>query len=68
MANKKFITTDGNTAAASMAYKFSEMAFIYPITPSSPMAESVAKRAEENAHLRLNPPQSPSTSKISPAA
>jgi len=41
MNNKKFITTDGNTAAASMAYKLSEMAFIYPITPSSPMAESV---------------------------
>lgn len=38
---KNFITTDGNTAAASMAYMMSEMAFIYPITPSSPMAESV---------------------------
>ena len=38
---KKFITTDGNTACASMAYMMSEMAFIYPITPSSPMAENV---------------------------
>ena len=38
---KKYITTDGNTAAASMAYMMSEMALIYPITPSSPMAENV---------------------------
>lgn len=35
----KKITVDGNTAAASMAYKLSELAAIYPITPSSPMAE-----------------------------
>lgn len=34
------ITVDGNTAAAQIAYAFSEMASIYPITPSSPMAES----------------------------
>ena len=34
------ITVDGNTACAKMAYAFSEMAVIYPITPSSPMAES----------------------------
>lgn len=34
------ITVDGNTAAARIAYAFSEMAAIYPITPSSPMAES----------------------------
>ncbi len=38
---KNYITTDGNTAAASSAYALSEMAFIYPITPSSPMAENV---------------------------
>jgi len=38
---KKFITTDGNTATSNMAYMLSEMALIYPITPSSPMAESV---------------------------
>ena len=30
---------DGNTAAAHVAYAFSEVASIYPITPSSPMAE-----------------------------
>jgi len=33
-------TIDGNTAAAHVAYAFSEVAAIYPITPSSPMAES----------------------------
>ena len=38
---KKFITCDGNTAAATVAYMFSEVAAIYPITPSSPMAENV---------------------------
>ncbi len=36
---KKFITCDGNYAAAHVAYMFSEIAAIYPITPSSPMAE-----------------------------
>ena len=36
----KKITIDGNTAAAHVAYAFSEVAAIYPITPSSPMAES----------------------------
>ena len=33
------ITIDGNTATAKVAYAFSELASIYPITPSSPMAE-----------------------------
>ena len=36
---KKLITIDGNEAAANMAYDFTEIAAIYPITPSSPMAE-----------------------------
>ena len=36
---KKFITCDGNEAAAHISYMFSEVAAIYPITPSSPMAE-----------------------------
>lgn len=38
---KKFITCDGNYAAAYMSYMFSEVACIYPITPSSTMAEYV---------------------------
>ena len=38
---KKFVTCDGNYAAAYIAYMFSEVAAIYPITPSSTMAEYV---------------------------
>ena len=38
---KKFITCDGNEAAAHVSYMFSEVAAIYPITPSSPMAAHV---------------------------
>ncbi len=41
MAEKKFITCDGNYAAAHIAYLFSEVAAVYPITPSSTMAELV---------------------------
>ncbi|MFY0652768.1 MAG: pyruvate:ferredoxin (flavodoxin) oxidoreductase [Cyclobacteriaceae bacterium] len=36
---KKYLTTDGNTVASNMAYAFSEVAAIYPITPSSDMGE-----------------------------
>jgi pyruvate-ferredoxin/flavodoxin oxidoreductase len=38
---KKFITCDGNYAASHIAYMFSEVAAIYPITPSSTMAEYI---------------------------
>ena len=38
---KQYIAVDGNTAASRIAYKLSDMAIIYPITPSSPMAENV---------------------------
>ena len=38
---KKYVVMDGNTAAAHVAYAFTEVAAIYPITPSSPMAEKV---------------------------
>jgi len=41
MGTKKFITCDGNQAASHIAYMFSEVACIYPITPSSTMAEYV---------------------------
>ena len=37
---KKYLSMDGNTAAAHVAYAFTEVASIYPITPSSPMAEN----------------------------
>ena len=39
MDNKKMVTIDGNFAAAYIAYAFSEVAAIYPITPSSTMGE-----------------------------
>ncbi|HPE85723.1 MAG: pyruvate:ferredoxin (flavodoxin) oxidoreductase [Bacteroidales bacterium] len=52
MTNKKnFITCDGNMAASHIAYMFSEVAAIYPITPSSNMAEYVDEWA---AHGRKN--------------
>ncbi len=41
MREKKYVVMDGNTAAAHVAYAFTEVAAIYPITPSSPMAEKV---------------------------
>jgi len=37
---KKFMTVDGNYAASTVAYAFSEVAAIFPITPSSPMGEN----------------------------
>lgn len=48
---KKHVMTDGNTAAAQMAYALSDMALIYPITPSSTMAEMID---EWQAGGRLN--------------
>ncbi len=48
---KSFMSVDGNTAAAIESYYFSEVAAIYPITPSSPMAEYVdvlASKGEKN--------------------
>ena len=51
MATKKFITCDGNQAAAHVSYMFSEVACIYPITPSSTMAEYVDEWA---AHGQKN--------------
>src|ERR1700758_5155344 len=39
MSEKQMVIMDGNEAAASVAYRLSEVVAIYPITPSSPMAE-----------------------------
>ncbi|MBQ6557047.1 MAG: pyruvate:ferredoxin (flavodoxin) oxidoreductase [Bacteroidales bacterium] len=47
MAQKKFITCDGNQAASNIAYLFSEHAAIYPITPSSTMAENIDEWAAQ---------------------
>ncbi|WP_024822134.1 pyruvate:ferredoxin (flavodoxin) oxidoreductase [Aminobacterium mobile] len=48
---KQWKTMDGNTAAAHVSYAFTEVAAIYPITPSSPMAEVIDEWA---AHGRKN--------------
>ena len=48
---KSFKSVDGNTAAAMGSYNFTEVAAIYPITPSSPMAENVdvfASKGQKN--------------------
>ncbi len=43
--SKKMKTMDGNAAAAYISYAFTDVAAIYPITPSSPMAEDVDEMA-----------------------
>ena len=43
--SKHMKTMDGNTAAAYISYAFTDVAAIYPITPSSPMAEVVDEMA-----------------------
>ena len=48
----KTMTIDGNTAASHVAYAFSDVAAIYPITPSSPMAE-VADDWAANGRINL---------------
>ncbi|WP_288808271.1 pyruvate:ferredoxin (flavodoxin) oxidoreductase, partial [uncultured Mitsuokella sp.] len=47
--SKKMKTMDGNTAAAYISYAFTDVAAIYPITPSSPMAEHVDEMAAKGA-------------------
>lgn len=39
---------DGNTACSNIAYKLSDISFIYPITPSSPMASNIDSLKEQN--------------------
>ena len=45
MDSRKMKTMDGNTAAAHVSYAFTDVAAIYPITPSSPMADETDKYA-----------------------
>ena len=45
----QLVTVDGNGAASQVAYAFSEVAAVYPITPSSTMAEVVEQLAESGA-------------------
>ncbi len=52
----KKITVDGNTATAMSAYATNEMAIIYPITPSTPMAESCDKWSGEQKKTAFGAP------------
>ena len=49
MFKKVFQSMDGNQAAAHCAYAFTEVAGIYPITPSSPMAEYAEEWASKES-------------------
>ena len=48
LSKKHMTTVDGNEACASVAYRCSELAVIYPITPSSTMGELADQWASEN--------------------
>lgn len=50
---KVIMTVDGNTAAAYTAYAFTQAAAIYPITPSSAMAETVDNWAAQGRKIFL---------------
>ena len=50
---RKFKSMDGNNAAAYVSYAFTEVAGIYPITPSSPMAEKVDEWSAKGRKLSL---------------
>ena len=56
MSNKIFQSMDGNQAAAWCAYAFTEVAGIYPITPSSPMAEYLEEWASKGKKNLLGMP------------
>jgi len=48
---KKIITVDGNEACSKTAYLFTEVAGIYPITPSSPMAENIDNSTKDKLNI-----------------
>ena len=54
MSKKVFASMDGNMAAAHCAYAFTEVAGIYPITPSSPMPEYIDLWANDKKNPRMN--------------
>ncbi len=51
MVERKKISMDGNTSAAHVSYAFTEVAAIYPITPSSPMAEVTDSWSASNKNI-----------------
>ena len=48
MAKKKLVVMDGNTAAAYASYAFTEVAAIFPITPSSVMALELHRKKSQS--------------------
>lgn len=52
--SKVIKTMDGNEAAAYVSYAFTEVAAIYPITPSSPMAEHVDEWSAKGKRIFLD--------------
>ena len=52
---KKTITVDGNEACSYTSYMFTEVAGIYPITPSSPMAEHLDEWSKDRINLFGDP-------------
>jgi len=54
---RKFKTMDGNNAAAYVSYAFTEVAGIYPITPSSPMADYVDQWAAQGQKNHIRTPR-----------
>ena len=53
MMARKWKTMDGNQAAAHASYAFTDVAAIYPITPSSPMAEHTDEWATQGEQLQI---------------
>ena len=51
MIERRKVSMDGNTAAAHVSYAFTEVAAIYPITPSSPMAEVTDSWSASNKNI-----------------
>ena len=51
MIERRKVSMDGNTAAAHVSYAFTEVAAIYPITPSSPMAEVTDTWSASNKNI-----------------
>ena len=63
---RKFKTMDGNNAAAYVSYAFTEVAGIYPITPSSPMADYVDQWAAQGQKTSSAPPSRSSKCSLRP--
>ena len=61
---RKKLSMDGNTSAAHVSYAFTEVAAIYPITPSSPMAEVTDTWAATDKTSLVNPQETSSATPL----